>query len=254
VGAESLVRAHADDQRSGDAAARENGCEDERRDQPVKFAGQPAATGSRGAGTPNPPPVYNRGRPTGGAGGRSATDEVELIERAKQGNIDAYGELVRRYQHDARRTAAAVAGVGMADDAAQEAFVRAFGFLHRFRSGAPFRPWLLAVVANVARNQTRSTQRWTRAARAPGERGLPATNAPSAEDEALTRRRDGTVRAALDALPLRYRDVVACRYLLDLSEAETAQVLGIARGTVKSRLSRALDRLERELDREVHHA
>ena len=51
-----------------------------------------------------------------------------------------------------------------------------------------------------------------------------------------------------------YRDVVACRYLLDLSEAETAQVLGIARGTVKSRLSRALDRLERQLDPEVHHA
>jgi RNA polymerase sigma factor (sigma-70 family) len=113
---------------------------------------------------------------------------------------------------------------------------------------------LLAVVANVARNQSRSTRRWTRAVRAPGERGLPATHAPSAEDEALTRRREGTVRAALDALPLRYRDVVACRYLLDLSEAETAQILGIARGTVKSRLSRALDRLERQLDREVHHA
>ncbi len=92
------------------------------------------------------------------------------------------------------------------------------------------------------------------AARAPGERGIAAMHAPSAEDEALTRRREGTVRAALDTLPLRYRDVVQCRYLLDLSEAETAQVLGIARGTVKSRLSRALDRLERQLDREVHHA
>jgi len=186
--------------------------------------------------------------------GRSATDDVELIEQAKQGDVEAYGELVRRYQHDARRTAAVIAGVNLADDAAQEAFVRAFGFLHRFRSGSPFRPWLLAVVANVARNQSRSTHRWTRAVRAPGERGIPATHAPSAEDEALSRRRQGTVRAALESLPLRYRDVVQCRYLLDLSEAETAQVLGIARGTVKSRLSRALDRLERQLDREVHHA
>ncbi len=177
-----------------------------------------------------------------------------MIEQAKRGDVDAYGELVRRYQHDARRTAAAVAGVSQADDAAQEAFVRAFGFLHRFRPGAPFRPWLLAVVANVARNQSRSSNRWTRAVRAPGERGRIVTTTPSAEDEALIRRRDGTVRAALDSLPLRYRDVVACRYLLDLSEAETAQVLGIARGTVKSRLSRALGRLERELDREVHHA
>ena len=49
---------------------------------------------------------------------------------------------MRRYQHDARRTAAVIAGVNLADDAAQEAFVRAFGFLHRFRSGSPFRPWL----------------------------------------------------------------------------------------------------------------
>jgi RNA polymerase sigma factor (sigma-70 family) len=188
------------------------------------------------------------------ASGGNATDDVELIERAKQGDVDAYGELVRRYQHDARRTAAAVAGVNVADDAAQEAFVRAFDYLHRFRPEAPFRPWLLAIVANVARNQSRTTSRWTRAARASGERGAPVIAAPSAEDEALTRRREGTVRAALDTLPLRYRDVVACRYLLDLSEAETAQVLGIARGTVKSRLSRALDRLERQLDREVHHA
>jgi RNA polymerase sigma factor (sigma-70 family) len=206
---------------------------------------------------PEPPPA-RRCRtgevPPEGPGGRNITDDVELIERAKQGNVEAYGELVRRYQHDARRTAAAIAGVSLADDAAQEAFVRAFGFLHRFRPGALFRPWLLTVVANVARNQSRSTHRWTRAARAPGERGIAATNAPSAEDVALTRGRDGTVRAALDTLPLRYRDVVACRYLLDLSEAETAQVLGIARGTVKSRLSRALDRLERQLDPEVHHA
>ncbi len=168
--------------------------------------------------------------------------------------MDAYGELVRRYQRDARRTAAAIAGVSLADDAAQEAFVRAYGFLHRFRPGAPFRPWLLAIVANVARNQTRSTNRWTRALRRSGEREGAGGAAPSAEDEALANRRTGAVRAALDALAPRYRDVVACRYLLDLSEDETAQILGIARGTVKSRLSRGLDRLERHLDREVHHA
>jgi RNA polymerase sigma-70 factor (ECF subfamily) len=186
--------------------------------------------------------------------GRSATDDAELIERAKRGDVDAYGELVRRYQQDARRTAAAIAGVAVADDAAQEAFVRAYDFLHRFRSGAPFRPWLLAVVANVARNERRSTNRWTRAVRQSGERGGQTLSAPSAEDEAMARHRGGDLRAALDGLPLRYRDVVACRYLLDLSEDETARMLGLARGTVKSRLSRALDRLERQLEREVDRA
>jgi RNA polymerase sigma factor (sigma-70 family) len=186
--------------------------------------------------------------------GGSATDDAELIERAKRRDVDAYGELVRRYQHDARRTAAAIAGVSVADDAAQEAFVRAYDFLHGFRPGAPFRPWLLTVVANVARNQRRSGDRWTRAAKRSGERGSQSRAAPSAEDEALTRHRGGDLRAAVDALPVRYRNVVACRYFLDLSEDETARVLGLARGTVKSRLSRALDRLERQLDREVNRA
>jgi RNA polymerase sigma factor (sigma-70 family) len=184
----------------------------------------------------------------------SVTDDAELIERAKRGDVDAYGELVRRYQHDARRTAAAIAGVAVADDAAQEAFVRAYDFLHRFRPGAPFRPWLLMVVANVARNQRRSANRWTRALRQSGERGGQPLAAPSAEDETLKQYRGGAVRAALEALPLRYRDVVSCRYLLDLSEEETARTLGLARGTVKSRLSRALDRLERQLHPEVHRA
>jgi RNA polymerase sigma factor (sigma-70 family) len=186
--------------------------------------------------------------------GGSTTDDAELIERAKRGDVEAYGELVRRYQHDARRTAAAIAGVAVADDAAQEAFVRAYDFLHQFRPGAPFRPWLLTVVANVARNQRRSGDRWTRAVRRSGERGSQSLTALSAEDEALTRHRGGHLRAAVDALPPRYRDVVTCRYLLDLSEDETARVLGLARGTVKSRLSRALDRLERQLDREVDRA
>jgi RNA polymerase sigma-70 factor (ECF subfamily) len=186
--------------------------------------------------------------------GRNATDDADLIERAKRGDVDAYGDLVRRYQHDARRTAAAIAGVAVADDAAQEAFVRAYDFLPRFRPGAPFRPWLLTVVANVARNHCRSAGRWARALRRSGERGGQSVTAPSAEEEALTRRRSRDLRAAVDGLPPRYREVVACRYLMDLSEDETARVLGLARGTVKSRLSRALDRLERQLEREVDHA
>jgi RNA polymerase sigma factor (sigma-70 family) len=185
---------------------------------------------------------------------RRTTDDSELIERAQQGDVDAYGELVRRYQRDARRAAAAIGGAGLADDAAQEAFVRAYAFLQRFRPGAPFRPWLLAIVANVARNQRRSVGRWTRANRAPCERGVAPGHAPSAEDVVLAGHGNGALRAAVDGLPLRYRDVVACRYLLELSEDETARLLGIARGTVKSRLSRALDRLERQIERGVPRA
>ena len=181
-------------------------------------------------------------------------DDTELIDRAKRGDVDAYAELVRRYQRDARRAAAAIGGAGLADDAAQEAFVRAFGFLHRFRPGAPFRPWLLAIVANVARNQRRSAGRWTACNPASGSSAsLPASHRRRRMYGAGRKQQRG-VRAAVGALPLRYRDVVACRYLLDLTEDETARVLGIARGTVKSRLSPHLDRLERQVESEVPRA
>jgi RNA polymerase sigma factor (sigma-70 family) len=203
------------------------------------------------SGTSTPVAVYSGWRPRREG---TTTDDSELIERAKRGDVGAYGDLVRRYQHDARRTAAAIGGVDSADDAAQEAFVRAYASLHRFRTDAPFRPWLLAVVANVARNHHRAGRRWNRALHAEGERAGANGSAPAAEDVVVARHNQSAIRTAVDALPARYREVVACRYLLDLSEAETAVLLGIARGTVKSRLSRALDRLERTLQYEEHRA
>jgi RNA polymerase sigma-70 factor (ECF subfamily) len=179
--------------------------------------------------------------------------DAELITRAQRGEVDAYGALVRRYQHDARRVAAAIAGLDHADDAAQEAFVRAYKALAGFRTGAPFRPWLLAIVGNVTRNEYRSTKRWLRRTEQAADARI-GLAAPSAEDTALADHRRRDLRNALDALPARYRDVVVCRYLLDLSEQETANVLAIPAGTVKSRLSRGLERLQRSMPSEVHDA
>jgi RNA polymerase sigma-70 factor (ECF subfamily) len=132
-----------------------------------------------------------------------------------------------------------------AEDAAQEAIVKAFRALGRFRADAPFRPWLLAIVANEARNRRRSSRRReSLALRAAAENSPPDTGAASSPDRALLA---AELRAqlleAVERLPDDQRVVVFCRYFLDLSEEETARVLGIRRGTVKSRLSRALDRL-----------
>ena len=71
----------------------------------------------------------------------------------------AYEELVRRYRDVAVRTATIVGGADDAEDAAQEAFVKAYAALGRFRAGSPFRPWLLRIVANEARNRRRSAGR-----------------------------------------------------------------------------------------------
>lgn len=159
----------------------------------------------------------------------------------------AYEELVRRYQDVAVRTAHLIAPSGDADDAAQEAFVKAWIALPRFHRGAPFRPWLLRIVANEARNRRRSAgRREDLAIRATADR--PSDDAaPSPEAAALAAERRSVLLAAVNRLRDDDREVIAARYFLDLSEAETADVLGIARGTVKSRLSRAISRLRGQI-------
>ena len=177
--------------------------------------------------------------------------EEELVERARRGDVPAYEEIVRRHQGIAFRTAFLVTGDGAeAEDAAQEAFVKAYRALPRFRPGAPFRPWLLRIVANEARNRRRSGGR--RAALALRAAALEPRDAPASAEAALlaAEERERLLRA-VDALRAEERLAIACRYFLDLSETETAAALGVRPGTVKSRLSRALDRLRARLDEEA---
>lgn len=179
-------------------------------------------------------------------------DDGELVELARHGDVDAYTELVTRHRGVAVRVAYAIAGDD-AEDAAQDAFVKAFRALDRFRPGAPFRPWLLHIVTNEARNRRRSAGRRADLALRGGPVPLVA-EAASAEDAALHHQRREAVLRAVAALDERDRTVVACRYLAGLSEAETAAALGCRPGTVKSRLSRALVRLRRELAGEAEVA
>jgi RNA polymerase sigma factor (sigma-70 family) len=174
-------------------------------------------------------------------------DETELIERARRGDVAAYGELVRTFQDLAFRTACLVGSPDDAEDAVQEAFVKAYRALPRFRIGMPFRPWLLRIVTNEARNRRRAGVRRTALAlRAIEDR--PADDAaPSPEVAVLVRERREALAAAIGRLRDDDRLVVTCRYLLELSEAETAQTLGLPAGTVKSRLSRSLARLRIDL-------
>jgi RNA polymerase sigma-70 factor, ECF subfamily len=162
--------------------------------------------------------------------------------------VVAYEELVRRHQDIARRTAHLIAPPAEADDAAQEAFVKAWIALPRFRAGAPFRPWLLRIVANEARNRRRSAgRRESLAGRAFAQRPS-GDAAPSPEVAALRSERRATLLEALDSLRDEDRDIVAARYLLDLSEREAAEALGIPIGTAKSRLARSLRRLRAQLE------
>jgi RNA polymerase sigma factor (sigma-70 family) len=169
--------------------------------------------------------------------------DAELIDRARRGDVMAYEELVRRHQAVAIRTAHVVAPDGDAEDAVQDAFVKAYAALHRFRAGAPFRPWLLRIVANEARNRRRSAGRRAGLARRSVEDRRPDDAAPSPESAVLAEERRSWLLAGVNALRDDDREIIAARYFLDLNEAETSEILGLPRGTVKSRLSRALGRL-----------
>jgi RNA polymerase sigma factor (sigma-70 family) len=175
-------------------------------------------------------------------------DENELIERTKRGDTDAYEALVHAYQGIAFRTAYVITGSAAdAEEAAQDGFVKGFRAIARFRTGEPFRPWLLQIVANEARNRRRSAGRRAHLAlRAAEEQGSGGA-VPSPEDSVLAGERSSELLAAVNALGEEHRLVIACRYFLELSEEETAAALGVRRGTVKSRLARALGRLRDEM-------
>lgn len=148
------------------------------------------------------------------------------------------------------RTAYSLGAGSDAEDVVQEAFVKAYDALDRFREGAPFRPWLLRIVANETRNRHRGVGRRADRERSAWRRTEPLLAGGALDDPAgaaISHERRAEVLRGLAELSEAQRQVVTCRYLLDLDEAETATVLGWPRGTVKSRLHRALRRLAQVL-------
>jgi RNA polymerase sigma factor (sigma-70 family) len=180
--------------------------------------------------------------------GEDRLDEKELVEQAKAGDLDAFEHLVVLHQRAAVQVAYVIAGSD-AEDAAQEAFVKAFRGLGGFRSGSPFRPWLLRIVANEARNHRRSATR--RAGLALRLADRPAAVERSPEDAALGAISRAELVRAVSSLPERDRLVLAYRYFVGLSEAEMATAMSCRPGTVKSRLARALSRLRHALPEQL---
>jgi RNA polymerase sigma factor (sigma-70 family) len=183
--------------------------------------------------------------------------DAGLLARVRGGERDAFAALVRRHAGVARRTAVLLGAGEEADDVVQEAFVKAYRALGGFREGADFRPWLLRIVANETRNSQRARRR--RTAREGSPAAVPdgllpgAGSATDPQERAVAADRRAALWLRLHALPEPQRRVLVCRFLLDLDEAQTATVLGVARGTVKSRTSRGLGRLRELLAQAAPH-
>ena len=168
-------------------------------------------------------------------------DESTLIRHAANGDASAWEPLVQAYQQAVFRLAYLLLGdPDDAEDIAQETFLRAWNHLRRFDPTRPLKPWLLRITANLSRNRRRSAGRYL-AALTLAFRDEPAP--ASVEEKSAQYMEANDLWKAVQNLNEPDQQVVYLRYFMDLSVAETAEVLQVAAGTVKSRLSRALEKL-----------
>ncbi len=171
----------------------------------------------------------------------AATGDISLIQQALRQDALAWEQLIRRYQEPVFRLAYLLLGDATeADDVAQETFIRAYLHLGQFDASRPLRPWLLQITANLARNRHRSLSRYWEALRRFWQSQL---NEDETDDLTLAQQQAQTLWRAVRQLSREYQETVYLRYFLELSEAEVAETLQIAPGTVKSRLHRAIKQL-----------
>ena len=174
--------------------------------------------------------------------------EAELVRLARQGDDASWDALVRLHQEPVFRLAYLLLGdPDDAQDVTQDAFIRAWKALDRFDAARPLRPWLLRIVSNLARNRRRSVGRYLAALTRFSQENPDAfhpSNDPF-EDES-----SAALWQALQRIKLQYRAVIYLRYFLEMPEAEMAEVLSVAQGTIKSRLHRALDQLRQIIEQD----
>jgi RNA polymerase sigma-70 factor (ECF subfamily) len=181
--------------------------------------------------------------------GEAPHTEGELVRCAREGSDAAWVALAREHQAAVFRLAYLLLGdPHEAEDAAQEAFIRAYRALDRFDERRPLRPWLLGITANAARNRRRSAGRRLAALRRLAQGSLETVTRPDWEEGRAWEAE--TLRLALGRLGEADREVISLRYYMELSEAETAAALGAPLGTVKSRTHRALGRLRAVVESE----
>jgi RNA polymerase sigma-70 factor, ECF subfamily len=188
---------------------------------------------------------------------RKSTDQ-DLARRMARGDTKALEELMRIYNRRLFRTARAILrDDGAAEDALQEAYLRAYGSIGTFRGDAALSTWLVRIVANEALARRRKEQRRAQVLPLHGgeegqerlENSMDEREGPEGHVERVEVRR--LLEAKIDALPDGYRAVFVLRALEELSVEETAAALDIPAATVRTRFFRARSLLREALSREV---
>jgi RNA polymerase sigma factor (sigma-70 family) len=168
-------------------------------------------------------------------------DESTLIRHAANGDTAAWEPLMLAHQQAVFRLSYLLLDdPDDAEDIAQETFLRAWDHLKRFDPTRPLRPWLLSIASNLASNRRRSAGRYLVAL----TRAFRSESAPAdIEEKSAERVEARNLWRAVQNLNFTDQQIIYLRYFLDLSTRETADVLQVAEGTVKSRLNRAIEKL-----------
>ena len=170
-------------------------------------------------------------------------DEAELIERVLAGDMSAARQLYDAYVGEVHQLALRMTGDHeLAEDATQDAFVRVFRALHRFRRDAALRTWIHHIAVSAILTAIRGRKRWNARRAEIEEADQVVQHRPDAEPDLRDR-----LYAAIDALPAIYRSVFVLYEIEGHTHEEVAALLRIPSGTSKNRLSEARARLRREL-------
>ncbi|MFN2594212.1 MAG: RNA polymerase sigma factor [Actinomycetota bacterium] len=157
--------------------------------------------------------------------------DPQVVAAARAGDLRAFEELVRAYQAPVwRMVLALVHDPAVAEDITQDAFVRAFRFLYRYRGDSKFTTWLMTVARNSAVDEMRRVQRAKRVVERAGAQPVAARSDQSVGIE---------VREAVSALPQQLREPVVLIDMFGMSYKETSRILSVPEGTVKSRVHKA---------------
>lgn len=176
--------------------------------------------------------------------------EAELIARAREGDGDAFGQLVERYQSIVYRTAlAALRSPEEAEDVAQESFVAAYQKLAAFRGEATFKTWLLAITWRRALDRRKSVIEGLRRFVNADGRVFPERAGPgrSQEEMLIEKDRRDRVRRLVRSLPPRFRDVLLLMATGDYTFEQVAHILGVPVGTAKWRATEGRRLLKKKL-------
>lgn len=175
------------------------------------------------------------------------TEDIQLITRLKQGDLDALGRLYDRYRLNVFRTAFAITGdKAVADDILQEVFLRLHAHADRVNPARPLMPWLYRVTVNLSQSWVNRHRRWWVSIDEWVEQLIgPAHFSP---EPAFERDADNLrMQQAFDKLPVGQRVVATLYYLNDVSLQEIAEILNCPLGTIKSRLHQARETLRQQL-------